>query len=80
MTPIAPCLVGLSQVVFAKDQPEYQPLPASVDSNGVVITCWKLSPWERLKLALGFPLWLSICTFKRPLQPLRLSLNKPEVA
>lgn len=30
-------------IVFAKDQPEYQPLPALRMPDGEVITCWGLS-------------------------------------
>ena len=39
-------------VVFAEDQPEYQPLPAlKINSlEGFVITCWKLSFRERLRI------------------------------
>ena len=39
-------------IVFAKDQPEYQPLPALKfeSSNGEVVSCWKLSFKERIKI------------------------------
>ena len=39
-------------IVFAKDQPEYQPLPAlRIDSpEGEVISCWKMSFKERMKV------------------------------
>lgn len=34
-------------VVFAKDQPEYLPLPAFLDKQiPLTVTCWKLSPEE----------------------------------
>ena len=39
-------------IVFAKDQPEYQPLPAlRIDSpTGEVVSCWRLSFKERIKV------------------------------
>ena len=41
-----------ANTVFAKDQPEYQPLPAfKADTpEGEVVTCWKLSFRERLRV------------------------------
>jgi hypothetical protein len=71
-----------SNVVFAKDQPEYLPLPACrripVNSNGEITTCWKLSWKERISILLHGKLWLSIWTFYNPLQPISLSIAKPD--
>jgi hypothetical protein len=48
MTPIYPReRAGFKQVVFAKNQPEYIPLPALTDGLHVV-TRWKLSYRERI--------------------------------
>ena len=45
MTPVEPTVVeGSSLIVFAVDQPEYIPLPASVDSDGLVMTEWEHAP------------------------------------
>lgn len=33
-------------VIYAKDQPEYIPLPAKKTEDGTVTTCWKLSADE----------------------------------
>jgi len=40
-----------SNITFAKDQPEYLPLPAFKDDgpDGLIISCWKLTisePWR----------------------------------
>lgn len=41
MIPVEPVLhEGAHLVVFGKDQPEYIPLPASVDDAGLVMTEW----------------------------------------
>lgn len=56
-------------VVFAKDQPEYQPLPAHKTEDGEVISCWALTWRERLKLLCTGKIWWSVLTFNMPLQP-----------
>jgi hypothetical protein len=65
-----------SNVVYAKDQPEYLPLPAHRSPGGDVTTCWQLSWWERLTILLYGHLWLTVMTFNGPLQPLRLSVHR----
>ena len=40
-------------VVFAKDQPEYIPLPALVFEDGKIMTEWSLTETERLRLIAG---------------------------
>lgn len=65
--------------VFAKDQPEYLPLPAHVTDDGRMTCCWKLSWADRLKVLLTGKLWHQVLTFKQPLQPQRLSADKPEL-
>ena len=64
-------------VVFAKDQPEYLPLPAHVDEHGCVTFCWQLSWRDRLRLLVTGKLWHQVLTFGRPLQPQKLSAECP---
>lgn len=68
-------------VVFAKNQPEYRPLPAHVDptSSGTVTFCWRLTIKERLKLLFSGVLWHQVLSFHQPLQPQLLSIEKPEL-
>lgn len=74
MRPVKPeQRIGYEDVTFAKDQPEYIPLPAITDGN-YVETKWRLSWRERLTTALRGNLYLSVLTFGRPLQPVRLSV------
>ena len=68
-----------SNVVFAKDQPEYLPLPAHRSEDGCVSTCWQLTWRERLKVLIGGRLFLSLLTFNNPLQPLKLGTSFEEV-
>lgn len=74
MKPITPePRKGYKAVVYAKDQPQYKPLPANTNSRSVE-TKWKLSWKERVKLFLTGNLYLSLLTFGSPLQPIRLSV------
>lgn len=85
MNPVAPTLHdGASLVIFGKDQPEYIPLPASVDSTGLVMTEWVPSADELSLLFTGgrVRLWMwkgvahscSKCSHQDPtlLTPVRL--------
>ena len=39
-------------VIYAKNQAEYQQLPALKGEDGTVISCWKLSWKEKIKLLI----------------------------
>lgn len=52
-------------VVFAKDQPEYMPLPAMKipnDPQGLIITKWQLSPEELERIKETGTIHLSMLT------------------
>lgn len=68
-------------VVFAKDQPEYRPLPAFKNDSpqGEVISCYKLSFLERLQVLITGKLWVSLMSFNKPLTPQFLSVYKSEM-
>lgn len=70
-----------ANVVFAKDQPEYTPLPAfkANTPEGECISCWQLSFSERLRLLFTGKLWVSLMTFNGPLQPSFFTTKKSEV-
>jgi hypothetical protein len=65
--------------VFAKDQPEYLPLPVHLDKEncGMVTSCYELTLKERLKILFGANVWLQIMTFNKPLQPQLITVEKP---
>lgn len=68
-------------IIFAKDQPEYQPLPALILENetGEVISCWRLSLKERIKILFTGKMWLSLMSFNKPLTPSYLTTNRDEL-
>lgn len=65
--------------VYAKDQPQYLPLPAHRSREGVVVSCWALSLRERLKVLCTGRLWWTVMTFNESLQPQLPSVDKPFV-
>lgn len=66
-------------VVFGKDQPEYEPLPALVFQDGEVMTCWKFSWKELLKVLFTRKIYLSVQTFRQPLQPVFVTVSKERI-
>jgi hypothetical protein len=55
--------------VYAKDQPEYLPLPAYRDECGNVTSCWQMTWKERLRILFFGKVYFSVMTFGQPLQP-----------
>ena len=64
-------------VIFAKDQPEYMPLPANKTEDGIVTTCWQLTPEERVELLETGKIYLRQMTFNTPLQPVLMTIENP---
>ncbi len=64
-------------VIIAKDQPEYLPMPAHITQDGRVICLWQLTWKERLTLLLKGKLWHTVLTFGRPMQPQLLQGDSP---
>ena len=80
MIPVSPVVAGFEkhEIIIAKDQPEYQPLPALILQDGRVICRWHLTWWERLRLLWSGSLYLQSLTFGAPLQPLLPSVTSPK--
>ena len=68
-----------SNVVFAENQDEYKSLPAYIDNNGVVVTCWKLSEEEIKMINETGRIYLETLTFNNPLQPVMLTTDIKEI-
>lgn len=75
MKPIDPGEKYGKSVIYAKDQPEYAPLPARVDFEGATFTIWKLGWRERLAALFIGKLSLRLLTFGKPLQPIQLGFK-----
>jgi hypothetical protein len=77
--PKSPVVMGLEghEVVYAKDQPEYLPLPALRSEDGRVMSRWELSDEEREMIAGGADVFVTVLTFNQALQPIVVEiLNK----
>lgn len=62
--------------VWAKNQPEYRPLPAYSDEQQT-ISCWRLTWRERATMLLTGRLWLRQLNFGSALQPQLPSVESP---
>ena len=81
MEPVSPVIPGCEgfESVYAKGQPQYLPLPALHTPQGDgVVTRWRLTWRERLRILWTGNLYLEIRTFGLPLQPLKPSTTEPE--
>lgn len=68
-------------IEFAKDQDEYNTLPAlRLDTpQGEVISCWRMSFKERIKILFFGRVWLSLMSFNKPLTPSYMSVYRSDV-
>jgi len=66
---------------YAKDQPEYRPLPCHVKKGpfGELTCCWEFSLRDRIKILFTGVIWHTILTFNQPLQPQLIQTDKPEL-
>ena len=70
------------EVVIARDQPEYLPLPAIQIQIGEafgLLTRWRPTDEERAALANGADIWLEMMTGGEAMQPVRISVECPIV-
>jgi hypothetical protein len=82
MNPFSPIVPGYEskEIILAKNQPPYMPLPAlPVDGGRYLVTRWRFSWRERLQVLFHGDLWLWVWTFGKPLQPVALDTNPPEL-
>lgn len=63
--------------VLAKNQPEYLPLPVHKTQDGIVVSCWRFTWRERLRILIHGTMWLQCYTFNQPLQPLLPTVTSP---
>lgn len=64
-------------VVYAEEQPPYQPLPAHRSGGvGVVTSCWAMTLRDRLVILLTGRVWVRVLSFNKPLQPQIVSARK----
>lgn len=69
-----------ANVVYVANKPEYIPLPAErrPGRSCEVVTCWELSPDELKRVQETGKIYLGLLTYGQPLQPVIMSVDKPE--
>lgn len=80
MHPSSPVIpnIDADEVVYAKDQPEYQPLPCIRMADGTILTRWIMSDEEKQQVLEQGYVYLAVKTFNQPLQPLLMTATPPE--
>jgi hypothetical protein len=78
MKPIPIKEIKDSPILFGKNQPEYQPLPA-YKYKDAVIACWGLSWKERFKVFFSGRIFVSLKTWNKPLTPSYVSVSFEEI-
>lgn len=76
MSPVVPT-ADSAEVVYAQNQPPYQPLPCLRTVDGMILTRWSLSEDEKQQVCEQGYIYLSVQTFNSPLQPLLMSADVP---
>lgn len=71
--------VHARSVTYAKDQPQYNQLPAVRYPDGCVVTRWQLNWKERLSILFGSGIFISKLTFNQPLQPMKVGVSLESV-
>lgn len=68
-----------ADVVVAKDQPPYKPLPVQWVGGdmGVMLMCWEMSEEELAEVIRTRRIWITSLTFSQPIQPLCVSTDRP---
>ena len=78
-TPVSPVISEQYQDqehVYAKGQPQYRPLPVMRNSQGVLLSRWRLSDEERAAISSGADIFLYNWTFNQLLQPVRIEIGE----
>lgn len=74
-----PVVSGLEEfeVVYAKHQPEYNPLRTilSRTEEGRVLSRWSPTRQQRAEIMAGADIYLELATFNKPLQPIRMAIG-----
>lgn len=81
MKPVSPVIPGVepeTETVYAKDQPEYLPLPTLRTDDGAVLSRWELTDEEIQRIIETRSIYLTLLTFNQPLQPIMLGVEPPE--
>lgn len=56
---------------------EVSPLPAHQTQDGRVVSCWKLTFTDKMKVLLLGKVWIQTLTYGQPLQPVSASIETP---
>lgn len=72
------------EITIAEDQEQYMPITVApvTFSDGAfgIVSRWTFTPEERARIAAGEDLYVTLMTFRQPMQPISLDVGRPEWA
>lgn len=74
---MVPVAFPQSNIVIGRGQEEYDEIPALLDSDSVITSCWRLSEEEIARVMKTGVIWVSQITFGRKFQPQVLLVDPP---
>lgn len=77
MTTLTPVAFPEANAVLGKGQEQYQPLPVYRAKDGLTVSCWRLTFWQRVKLLVTGRVWVMQLTFNQMFQPQLLQADSP---
>ena len=66
---------SIARVLNGPRGDEYQDLPSIITPDGKVISRWVPTPAERAAILAGEDIFLTVCTFNYPLQPVLVTVG-----
>jgi hypothetical protein len=80
--PVSPIIQGFAdqEIIYAKDQPQYKPLPVLKKADGVLLSRWRFTDEECAAITNGADIFLMNWTFNQPLQPVAIFVGEGGLA
>jgi hypothetical protein len=75
--PVSPVIEGMGEfeVIYAKDQPPYLPLPVLKVHDGKILCRWELDAEDRKKIWDGADVYITVLPCGGPLQPHKVEIG-----
>src|SRR5688572_16118756 len=79
MKPFSPVIPGekFEEIIIARDQPEYMPLPVIPFQDGVILSRWLMDATEKRVVAVTGVLYICLLTFGREMPVVKFQVDSP---
>lgn len=79
MKPCSPVIPGedFEELIIAKDQPEYMPLPVIPFQSGIILSRWEMDEAERKAVAVSGEIYVYLLTFGSRVPEINFQIDSP---